>query len=163
MITITPIDFVGRFETHISEFSETKMQSYIDDKAIIIVNELMGVDLFNLWNGSALPIYEALTNPFIMQDNCGNIYESKGIKEMLLGFIYFFYHRDIMTQQSINGAVVNANENSDKATFENSMIWKRYNDSVVTYNAIQRYIEQNKVDYPTYKGIPSAGVIIPYF
>jgi len=34
----------------------------------------------------------------------------------------------------------------------NNIINSRFNDSVVTFEAIQKYIEDNRATYPTYNG-----------
>ena len=56
------------------------------------------------------PIYEKIFLPFIEQTDRGDILESKGMKDLLTGMIYFYYVRDQYTQMSTLGAVKNKGE-----------------------------------------------------
>lgn len=163
MSIITTSDFVGKHELTINTFTTAKLQSYIDRYENEYISKLLGVELKDLYlvDINASP-YDSITNPFILQSSCGKIYDSKGIKSMLLGFIYFDYTRDILTSQTITGAVRAQNENSDSPSVFESLSWQRFNEAVITYEAIQWYICENLTDYPTFKGVEQKP-INPYF
>lgn len=159
MSLIIADDFTGKYEVHISQFTADKLQEYIDRYETSILNKLLGVELYNLFianivSPTPLPIYNKIFLPFIEQTDCGEILESKGMKDLLTGMIYFYYVRDQYTQMSTLGAVKNKGENSESTTYVMSGLNARWNEAVETYDAIQRYIELNKsVDYPTFKGL----------
>ena len=159
MSLIIAVDFTGKYEVHISQFTADKLQEYIDRYETSILNKLLGVELYNLFianivSPTPLPIYNKIFLPFIEQTDCGEILESKGMKDLLTGMIYFYYVRDQYTQMSTLGAVKNKGENSESTTYVMSGLNARWNEAVETYDAIQRYIELNKsVDYPTFKGL----------
>lgn len=157
-------DFVGKYELSINEENEPKIQLYIDRLENLLLNELFGVDLFTLWDGSANPIYTTLTTPFMFQDeNCmGKIWESKGIVDMLTGFIYWEYSKDAYTQQTIDGAQKNTGENSLNSTFIMANLQGRYADALNTYEAIQAYIKKGSDVYPEFKEVQKH-IVIPFF
>jgi len=158
MSLIIANDFTGKYEVHISQFTADKLQEYIDRYETSILNKLLGVDLYTLFMADIVlptpqPIYDKIFLPFIEQTECGEILESKGMKDLLTGMIYFYYVRDQYTQMSTLGAVKNKGENSESTTYVMSGLNARWNEAVESYRAIQRYIELNKsVDYPTFKG-----------
>lgn len=159
MSLIIADDFTGKYEVHISQFTADKLQEYIDRYETSILNKLLGVELYNLFIADIVlpvpsPIYEKIFLPFIEQTDRGDILESKGMKDLLTGMIYFYYVRDQYTQMSTLGAVKNKGENSESTTFVMSGLNARWNEAVETYNSIQHYVELNKsVDYPTFKGL----------
>ena len=73
------------------------------------------------------------------------------MKDMLLGFIYFEYQKDMVTQMTPNGVVKQQNENSTPIS-AHTTIFGRYNESVKTFRAIQDYIMLNSSAYPKFKG-----------
>lgn len=148
--------FTGKYEVHVSTHTATKLQEYIDRYETITLIELFGKELYDLYvAGLALtdPIYETLQDPFVEQDGNGCILESKGVADLLLGTVYFYYVRDAYTQMSTKGAVKNKAENSESTTFTMSGLQARYNEALETYNAIQMYIMDNLDVYPTFKGV----------
>lgn len=162
MSIVTVNSFVGKYELSVTEETTPKIQLYIDRLETLLLNELFGVQLYNLWNGSVDPIYEVLTAPLMFQDDCGGIWNSKGIADMLTGFIYFEYSRDAYTQQTVDGAQKNTGENSVNSTFVMSNLHGRYADALQSYETIQHYIKLNLLVYPEFKGIVKHP-IIPFF
>ena len=73
------------------------------------------------------------------------------MKEMLKGFIYYHYLLDDPLKSTTVGVVVQKNETSDNVGM-NGITNSRYNESVDTFKAIQSYINDNSVSYPTYNG-----------
>jgi hypothetical protein len=156
MATITYNDFVGKFEQTVNQFTEDKLTDYITRYQTIYLIEMLGKELYDLYVQGLEDedeIYEFIENPFVEQLSCGTILNSRGIKDMLLGFIYFEYQRDAKVQQTINSAVKIKSENSERAGNYDTNIFGRYNESIDTYKAIQQYVIENQSVYPTFRGI----------
>lgn len=161
--TITTSQFVDKFSLTVNEFTNTSLEQYIERYNEKVLVELLGKELYDLWdaNQNNAP-YDVLTNPFIWQSSCGKVYQSKGMLELSLAMIYFYYARDIIQQQSTNGAIRSSNENGNGMTFTESLIWQKYNEAKETYDAIQEYICENSDLYPTFKGV-AMRTLIPFF
>lgn len=149
-------DFVGKYELSKTRFNTTLIDSYIEKYEKQYLMRLLGIELYDLFmtelntnNPPTTLIYENIYNPISYDYN--GLMVSNGMKEMLLGFIYYEYIKDSQIQQTPNGTASASNENA-KAVDLNSLILSRYNDSVDSYKTIQDYITLNRIDYPTYKG-----------
>lgn len=176
-LLIKASDFVGDYQIAQTTHGNN-IDFYIEKYEEKYLQELMGVELLKLLKASvsspntvppADPLYLAIYAPFaedekdvcydfyFMYDYCaplrGRIRRSVGLKEMLLGFVYFEYMRKQKYTPTSSGTVVNANENSRETSFDYNGLYQRYNDSVDTYHTIQWYIFKNKpVSYPTFNG-----------
>ncbi len=157
-LLIVKEDFVGRFE--ISQDNFSILGSFIDDYEEGLLIELLGVELFKLFkldinNTTKKPNttkYLVLYDPF-SADHQHGIIISKGMKEMLLGFIYCEYTKKLPFKSTIIGSVINAPEISTNAEFNYSNFYKFYNDAVDTHESIRWKIQQTQsVDYPLYNG-----------
>ena len=166
MIAITTTDFIGKFEVTTNEFTSTNLVEYISRYQKLLTVELLGVELFDLYEANPTdPEFVLIENPLTFQTDNGMIYESLGLKNMLVGFIYFMYTRDLYSRPSIVGVVKPSNENSTTPTNVSALLWQRYNESVNSYEAIQEYIKENDSVYTTFatfRGVQK-DVIIPYF
>jgi len=153
---VTTSDFTNKFEMSTGMYANTKIQDYIDRYESIYLAELLGIDLYNLFIADVVAgvpttdIYLQIFNEFMSEDDIRLII-SRGMKDMLLGFIYFEYQKDMVTQMTPNGVVKQENENS-KPISAHTTIFGRYNESVKTYQAIQDYILLNLSDYPAFRG-----------
>jgi hypothetical protein len=157
-IEITPEDFVNKFEIHTNGYNLAKLTSYIERYSESYLIDLFGVELYNLfiagYEDEAIYIY--LYEPFNYQlDECFDykILKSRGIFDMLLGFIYCHYLEDINVQQTINNPVKIKGQNSERANKFDANFYGRWNESVQTYQAIQRYCLDKESVYPTFKGV----------
>lgn len=162
MSLIAPADFVDKFELTLDDFNTAKIQSYIDRYETITLVELFGKELYDLWVtgiGASDPIYEFLRDPFIEQLECGKILNSKGVNDMLLGVVYFYYSRDNKTQQSANGKVEKKGENSENVSLYRANLQSRWNEAIYTYQDIQAYILDNDDIYSEFLGVRK--VILP--
>jgi len=156
-------DFTGKYEVAVNDITQTKLLSYITRYEEFYTVMLLGKELYDLWVVDPdAPPFDTITPAMIFQDSNGVVYDSKGIRDMLTGFIYFEYTKDVRTQQTLGGAVAKSNENSVDTSTAESFIWQRYNDSLDTFNAIQVFIDENSEDFPTYKG-SKLGYLIPFF
>lgn len=151
----TPADFKGQYSINRNKHNEASIQACIDSVEELVLLELFGVDfkaivLQGVVDG--VVIYENLYNPFNFQDSCDRIFVSKGIKEMLLGFVYFEWFATHSVAVVLDGQRENESENSKSASSLKANNEKRYNDAVKTYRAIQAYINENLDIYPEFKG-----------
>jgi hypothetical protein len=154
MAIVERADFVNKFEIHTMGSNDAKLQAYIDRYEVDYLVDLFGVELYNLFIDNIEDvIYAKLLDPILFQTNCGKIYNSKGIKDMLLGFIYFEYQRDSRVQQTINSAVKIKSNVSDRADILSMNLYGRFNESVETFKAIQEYLQENSTDYPAFMGV----------
>ena len=153
-LIIVKDDFVGKFD--LVKSINDKIESYIAIYEESYLRELLGVNLFNSYKAdvvSHLPFtasYLTITNPLYIEQS-GYSIVSNGIKDMLLGFIFFEYVRDNKIKQSMSGSVVNGVDSSNN-DFTQEFLFQRYNESIDIYKNIQLYIELNKATYPTYNG-----------
>jgi hypothetical protein len=154
-------DFKGKFEIHQGMYDLNNIDAYIEKYELRYLVELLGVDLFNSFFADANaqpnhiptdPFYKYICEPFKFQNGMQywEILFSYGMKEMLLGFVYFEYMKDYITANTLAGTVTQKSENSNGAT---TTLYGKYNDAVKTYQAIQYYILYNSGSYPTFRGM----------
>ena len=160
ILGITYDDFgKGKFELHHGMYEQTKIQAYIDKYERQYLVKLLGVDLFNQFVADLVAgvpqsaIYLKIYNPFEYDNvNC-YIYISEGMVDMIKGFVYYQYLKDLTNNVAVSGNVRPLGENSENVSTLNSMIYTRYNDSVRTYKSIQHYICDFNSDYLKYNGM----------
>ncbi len=160
ILGITYNDFgKGKFELHHGIYEQVKIQAYIDKYEKQYLVKLLGVELFNQFVAdlvSGVPqsvIYTKIYNPFEYDNvNC-YIYISEGMIDMIKGFVYYQYLKDLTNNVAISGNVRPTGENSENVSTLNSMMYTRYNESVRTYKAIQHYICDFNSDYLQYNGV----------
>lgn len=162
MIFLQTTDFdEGKYSIARNNFTEDNLQSYIDTYEPEIIKKMLGATLGGLFianvNGTThLPTdarFLALYNAFITDDmNAQLIYESKGIKEMVKGYVFFKYNQDSTIQNTMSGSVESTVENAQVLSLLKANIQDKYNAAIDTYNAIQWYISQNLNTYPEYNG-----------
>ena len=162
-------DFEGFFNIAQDSYDRVDLQSFIDRNEDFYLCELFGNELKELFvadltvvgsDGSVTPgsaIYQKIFEPFCVQDSgvfC-DPYQSRGIKDILLGLIYNDYIKDQQIQNSVTGSVVFTNENSKTISFRamHRVGEKRYNSSIASWKSIRRYICENQDTYPEYSGI----------
>ena len=156
-MAVTVASFINKFETTQNEFDTAKLADYITRYETITLIELFGKELYDLYVigiGASDPIYKFLRDAFTVQLDNGIILDSRGVDDVILGVVYFYYHIDNYTQQSINGGIKNTGENSTNVSVVVSNIQSRWGEAVTSYQAIQGYICDNLDVYPTFKGLP---------
>jgi hypothetical protein len=157
-LIIQQTDFIGQYLTP----NHAGLIPFIERYESKYLAELLGVELFELFKEDINPISKEPENPmlqniyfpFLKQFN-DNLEVSDGIKDMLLGFIFFEFVRQNKFKSTDGGVLVYKSQEGREITQSelHSFLRQYYNRSVLTYQAIQWWIMQNKTDYPTYSGI----------
>lgn len=156
-LLIVKEDFTGKYNLVKSDFDQ--IDSFIAQFEEKILIDMLGKTLFDLFNANVDPltllpvdqIYLDIYEPVsIGQGHCEQT--SIGMKDMLLGLIWFEYTRKAPYKQSMNGVVNNQTETSTPAHL--TFIYPIYNESVKSYNIIRRYCYENGEVYPTMGGSP---------
>lgn len=155
MAFVTTSDFTGKFEIHTNGTQVGNLQDHIDRYEDYYLKRLFGLELYTTWKASVEsvtpdPIYTFLRDPFDYQEDY-ELIQSRGVVDMLLGLIYFEYQKDVKTQATTQGGVKLKQNVSKKA--QTSYMSSRWNESISTYKAIQKYIECKSDIYPEYKGV----------
>jgi hypothetical protein len=161
ILTLADFSAKGKFELHTGMFDAPRVQQYIDKYEKRYLIELLGFDLYELFEadltlGAGTPIEPRFLKIFdaLGIDKAGCVIYSEGFKEMLKGFIYYEYAKDLTNQMTPIGNVLPTGENSEKATTLYSMMFTRYNDACASYKTIQYYICRNSdgFDYSEFSG-----------
>jgi hypothetical protein len=150
-------DFTGKYQVSTGMYDQARLQDYINRYEPRYLKQLFGVSLYNdfqsdlFQNVPLSPNFLTLFNP-LSEDMGYNFYyfngiyegvnqiDSEGIKEMLKGFIYFEYVKDLSNQITPIGLVKPDNENSTVANTLFSMMYTRYNEAIRSYNSIRDFI-----------------------
>lgn len=162
-ILISSADFVGTYAIATDVYTSADLDLMITEKEEDMLVDLLGQELYDLFFADLidgvpqteiyLTIYNKLrftSNLFCMPN--GVIVKSKGMKVMLLSWVYFYFVRKQPVDNAIGGNVSSKSTISDSVNQFMPLI-NYYNDSVDTYRAIQQYIIQNKTTYPTFQGV----------
>ena len=160
VLNITPSNFSsGRLCISVTIHEEALLQSYIDEYEEIYLQEMLGCELYDLFVADLVggvpqdAIYLSLYNKFCMdEDACHVQVRSEGMIKMLEKFIYWEYQRDGKVEKSSSGNRVNLIEASREASFTETNIYAVYNEGINSYKAIQWFICENEVNYPTFNG-----------
>lgn len=163
MIVLQQSDFTGFYKIAKSTASNPILQSYIDEFEKKYILDILGIDLGNLFIASPPlttidPRMVAIRDPFDIQ--YGNSpYHSKGMKEVLLAFVYYEYISQTQVQHSLSGVVQTQNEtaNSTQPIDAHRFGETKFNSLLETVEAIQWYCRayQNAI-YPEYRGVDIA-------
>ena len=146
---VTISDFTGKYQLSTGMYDTAKLQDYIDKYEKRYLIELFGANLYTEFESDLLanvpqsPNFLKVFNPFYENLTFRQLIISDGIKEMLKGFIYFEYSKDLINQMTPYGNVRPISENSEPVSTLYSMIYARYNEAIRSYKAIQTYIQVN--------------------
>ena len=152
-------EFVGKYALNLNQYNIDKIDLYIEKYEKYYLSHMLGAELYALFmadldvnNEPQTPIYENIFNSFIRDCN-STVSISNGIKEMLLGFIYYEISSDLIVNQTSIGGTKPKNENST-VMGKNTSITTRFNEAADTCKAIQCYILDNIVNYTKFNGQP---------
>jgi hypothetical protein len=150
MYYLTPNDFQGKFQLHVGMYTNATLQEYIDRYEPLYMMQLFGAKMFDdymadlgVFNIPISPNFQKLFNPFHENYAFNQLVVSNGMIDMLKGFIYFEYCKDLTNQMTVNGNVRPMGENSTDVSTLHTMMYARYNESVRTFRAIQTHIVNN--------------------
>ncbi len=150
MALLTTSDFINKWELSTGMYSTNKLTEYIERYEQQYLRQLFGVDLYNAFvsdldsNIPQSPNFKLVFDPLYVDENLYFMIESRGILDMLKGFIYFEYAKDLMNQQTPFGNVQQTTENSVVVNTLQTMMYARYNESITTYQNIRNYILLNR-------------------
>lgn len=157
----------GRYKCPFSSITLVDFTDYINSTERQVLDELLGCELAtafvaDLTNGQ--PSEQRFINLFqpICLSFCGTQYRSEGVKEMIQGFVFWGYTRELETCATMQGVQVSNGENQQKADFLTGKAFRVYNTSISAYLVIQEYIKQNIQDYPEFDGQPKEYLKIMY-
>ncbi len=158
MSIVQASDFAGKYNISQNVHTVKDLDLYIERYEKVYLIDLLGCELYELFiadltattpQTSQNSPYTEIFNEFCIDDEC-KIIKSEGIKQMLIDFIYFEYVRDQNYKNTISGTVKSNTEVSElvSPTFLDTI----FNEAIETYWAIQFFICENSIDYPTYNG-----------
>ena len=160
IVAISDFTAGGKFELHTGTYDTALLQDYIDRYEKRYLTDLFGVDLYNEFNadlilGGGVPTEQRFTTIFepLSVDYIWTILYSEGIKEMLMGFIYYEYMKDQISQTTPIGMVTPSGQNSRNSSSLYLQLYTRYNDAVRMYKALQVYMTNNSSDYDEFNGV----------
>lgn len=153
-------DFTGKYKLALTQYNTVDIDAYIAKYEKHYLLKLLGAELYDLFiadlDGSTPQVPQTTPYTTIFNEFHTEIYNelvvSNGIVEMLKGFIFYEYSKDIIQVQTPIGGVKPSGENA-QVLGANQSLTTRFNDSVETYKAIQEYICANNSDFSTYRGV----------
>ena len=149
----------GKYELHSGMYDAGRIQDYINKYEKKYLVHLLGAELYgefeaDLILGGGFPTEQRFIDIFVAFEidyNLEVIY-SEGLKEMLKGFIYYEWVKDLTNQMTSIGNVVPVGENSENPKTLYSMMYNRYNEACRNYKSVQKFICINRADYAHYNG-----------
>ena len=166
MAILTINDFSnGRYKIPVNPTQEIDLTDKITYVEGYYLPRLLGVELYNLFIADlAAPVageptdprFVKIFNPFYYQESgdCEILVQSKGIKEMLKGMVYYLYTRDEVSRITTVGIKKTDSENSQNVSAIKHDITSRWNQSIETYKAIQYYIcNADDFEYDEFQGV----------
>lgn len=153
-------DFIGPYAISQNTFITANLQSFIDKFEKVYIRKMLGLTLGDLFYADiavgtflqpANPLYSVLFNPIAVELN-GREIVSNGVKEILIGFIFWEYTRTANVTNTITGNVVQQNETSQVVDWNQTTIYNIYNEAVKSYTNVQYFINNDLTDYPDYNG-----------
>jgi len=162
MSIIKPSDFTGFFAISSDTYTDKKLRVFISQFEGSILCKLLGFDLaqeiiaYLPDRDPADPLLDAIIDPFCEtyeHNDC--IYESKGLINLLVAFIYY----EFITQNPFKNTPAGNTKSQYSSTKEtpNQNLYRlaeqRRNEALDTWEAIQWKINQSLTDYPDFKGV----------
>ena len=159
MSFLQPSDFKGLVAQAKNEFTNPKIQLYIDQYEVVYLTDLLGSAFYDEFvadldtapniTPASVPTdakFTQIFNAFAIDED-PQVHISEGMKRMLEYFIMFEYARDNQYDFGITGATKNTFSNAEIAKLNNTNADRNYNLGIETYNQIQWYILDNPVPY----------------
>jgi len=152
----------GRFELPTNTYQEQSLTDYIDRVEAYYLPRLFGVELYDLFIADlSVGTHQTTSDTRFVKvfenfndQTDGILTQSKGMKVMLQGLVYYLYIRDRITVVTTDGIQNTASENATPVTGIGHDLNSRYNESIETYKVIQNYMLCVDTDtYPEFEGI----------
>ena len=152
----------GRYKIPLSTNQQTgDLPDYITDVENKYLVLLFGVELYDLFiidlgipvaGDPTDPRFVKVFDPFNEQAE-DKLIISTGIKEMLKGFVYYLYTRDIVSRITTIGIEIAEGANSKSINAIKHDITSRYNEAIDEFKTLQFYMLcVNPDDYPKFSG-----------
>lgn len=160
-ILLTTADFeAGEYQIAQTSEDTALLLTYINKHETSYIRRVLGRtlgDLFiaNVSPGPASGRYETIKNAFYEQDDSECVYESKGMKDILMGIIYYFFVSENQVRHTQSGVTIATAEVSSILSPENAALKGDFawNDAVSSIKAIQWYCGvEHAEDYEEYAG-----------
>ena len=155
---VTISDFEGSFQIQSDTRTTARFNLVRDEYQNEFIYTMMGAELGALFladlDGSGVPqtaIYLSLYNAFQEDTDFGALVRSRGIKEAVKAYVWFFFARNNNHLITTSGNTVKRSENAD-VSIDPFYLAQNFNKAIETAHAIQWYINENLSDYPTYNG-----------
>ena len=163
MEILQPSDFTDNpiYNIALTIQADSELETLIDDVEKNTLQELLGCDLYNLFiadltaSTPQVPqttIYTNIFNSFCFDHVLCGPQKSQGMKDLLMAFVYFEWHRYNLNKSVSTGIVRGDSENSNMVLAESFGTYDKYNRAVSSYRSIQQYIYDNSTVYPTFEG-----------
>jgi len=152
VLNLTDFD-LGKNSIARNTYQETQLQWYIDKYEKHYLLMMLGVEEYGKFiadltaGAPTSPEWVVVFEPLTVTIN-RELVTTRGMKEMLKGFIYFHYVRDNLVKQTTTGNVRTSSENGENISNTSALTQSRFNDSVADFKNIQLYIHDNDDDYP---------------
>ncbi len=152
-VLISKADFVGKYK--LANSINDEINAFISDNEEDILIDLLGNDLYNLFVldlASGVPQtqkYLDIYNKFTVKIGC-RIFQSKGMKDLLLNIIYSQYSIWNKKKQTNGGTQNNKVEVSEPSNM--TFVHSFNNDGIKSYKAIQSFCLNDTVNYPEFLG-----------
>lgn len=143
-LLITTANFINKYAVPAQTGSD--LDSFINDLEEDYLSDLLGADLFADFKAKynsdpafpSNPGYLKILNKFKI-DYGSNIYKSKGMVDMLCGFIFFDYMSQIKYKPTQQGMVATGSDTSMPTTVAN--LYSYLNEAIHTFQSIQEYVQ----------------------
>lgn len=149
---------VGRMRIARTTWQNDDVQDYIDEQEKFYLKRLLGLELYNLLiadlDASGVPQsarFLSIYNEFELDNDCDGC-DSRGMKIMLKGLIFFHVVRDQPVKQNTTGIARKKRENSENVGINSFDFVTRYNNSVDDFMCISKKICSDLETYPEYNG-----------
>lgn len=167
MSIVTEDLLVGHFNISINKHEKTFLADFIDRYEKKYLMDLFGPDFYDYFisdlSGTSpqspqTAPYSTIFDCFQICTPCGQIFNCDGLRDMIIGFVYYHYNSEQWLKKTASGTVVNDSENSTVRASAQIGLANYWNDAVQNYELIQLYICENidlfkKVDTDKFTGI----------
>lgn len=133
---VQPSDFKGKYT--LANTSETYViqliQDCIDEKEPELLTLLLGAELYSDLKAGTGDIWVSLKDQ---------------VKKSIICYVYWWYRRDNVTQNTGTGEVISSNANSTVISPIQKMV-DRWNEMVDNNRVVVKFIQDNPIDYGVY-------------